>query len=122
MRLKISSFSTNDALNTLKRNLKDSNNVLQIQDVIISNPCTWFHSIPPQILDTYAKSNYWFLYALNNIELLNQGFSYSAYVNNLLGLDDVAENNIEPSSKEPLEGVSQPRSLGNEKNLKQDVH
>lgn len=120
MRLKISSFSRSDAL---KRNLKDPNNVLQIQDVIISNPCTWFHSIPPQILDTYAESNDWFLYALNNIELLNQGFSYSTYVNNLLGHDDdVAENNIEPSSKEHLEGVSQPRSLGNEKNLKQDVH
>ncbi|KAL5070489.1 hypothetical protein RYX36_021376 [Vicia faba] len=79
------------------------------------------HSIPPQILDTSAKSDDWFLDALNGAGLLNRGFSDSASVNNLLGLDDdVAGNIIEPGIREPPEGVSQPGSFG--KNLKQDVH
>ncbi|XP_073223184.1 uncharacterized protein [Cicer arietinum] len=84
------------------------------------------HSIPPQILDTSAKSDDWFLDALNGAGLLNRGFSDSASVNCLLGLDDDiggnGNNNIEPGSREAPEGVSQPGSFGNCKNLKQDVH
>ncbi|KAJ1380772.1 PB1 domain [Sesbania bispinosa] len=82
------------------------------------------HSIPPQILDTSAKSDDWFLDALNGAGLLNRGFSDSASVNCLLGLDDdVAGNNIEQGSREVVEGgASQPGSFGNCKNLKQDVH
>jgi hypothetical protein len=80
-------------------------------------------SIPPQILDTSAKSDYWYRDALNGAGLLNRGFSDSASVNCLLGLDDdVAGNNIETGSREAPEGVSQPGSFGNCKNLKQDVH
>ncbi|XP_027364167.1 uncharacterized protein LOC113871321 [Abrus precatorius] len=83
------------------------------------------HSIPPQILDTSAKSDDWFLNALNGAGLLNRGFSDSASVNCLLGLDDeVAGNNLEPGSRDVAEGggSSQPGSFGNGKNLKQDVH
>ncbi|XP_061356535.1 uncharacterized protein LOC133300965 [Gastrolobium bilobum] len=82
------------------------------------------HSIPPEILDTSAKSEDWFLNALNGAGLLNRGFSESASVNCLLGLDDVdvAGNNLEPGSREVVEAASQPGSFGNCKNLKQDVH
>ncbi|KAK7280422.1 hypothetical protein RJT34_25486 [Clitoria ternatea] len=94
------------------------------------------HSIPPQILDTSVKSDDWFLNALNGAGLLNRGFSDSASVNCLLGLDDdVAGNNLEPGSKDAGEGgvvvgggggggggSSQGGSFGNGKNLKQDVH
>ncbi|KAG4910172.1 hypothetical protein HKD37_20G056802 [Glycine soja] len=87
------------------------------------------HSIPAQILDTSAKSDDWFLNALNGAGLLNRGFSDSASVNCLLGLDDeVAGNNLEPGSKDGVDGgvggggASQGGSFGNGKNLKQDVH
>jgi hypothetical protein len=36
-------FSTGDALNALKSNLNDPNNVLQSWDATLVNPCTWFH-------------------------------------------------------------------------------
>lgn len=32
-----------DALNALKVNLRDPNNVLQSWDPTLVNPCTWFH-------------------------------------------------------------------------------
>ncbi|RDY10564.1 hypothetical protein CR513_04893, partial [Mucuna pruriens] len=92
------------------------------------------HSIPPQILDTSAKSDDWFLNALNGAGLLNRGFSDSASVNCLLGLDDeVAGNALEPGSRDLVDGgsgggggggggASQGGSFGNGKNLKQDVH
>ncbi|MCH95421.1 brassinosteroid insensitive 1-associated receptor kinase 1-like, partial [Trifolium medium] len=32
-----------DALNALKSNLNDPNNVLQSWDATLVNPCTWFH-------------------------------------------------------------------------------
>lgn len=71
--------------------------------------------------------------ALNGAGLLNRGFSDSASVNCLLGLDDeVAGNNLEPGSKDGGDGgggggvggggASQGGSFGNGKNLKQDVH
>ncbi|XP_058771762.1 BRASSINOSTEROID INSENSITIVE 1-associated receptor kinase 1-like [Vicia villosa] len=41
--LKASSNPEGDALITLKRNLKDPNNVLQDWDATLPNPCTWFH-------------------------------------------------------------------------------
>lgn len=34
---------TGDALNALKTNLADPNNVLQSWDPTLVNPCTWFH-------------------------------------------------------------------------------
>ncbi|CAI8591455.1 unnamed protein product [Vicia faba] len=40
---KASSNSEGDALNALKSNLQDPNNVLQSWDATIVNPCTWFH-------------------------------------------------------------------------------
>lgn len=36
-------LSTGDALNNLKTNLIDPNNVLQSWDPTLVNPCTWFH-------------------------------------------------------------------------------
>ncbi|XP_057423432.1 uncharacterized protein LOC130717276 [Lotus japonicus] len=89
------------------------------------------HSIPPQILDSSAKSDDWFLDALNGAGLLNRGFSDSASVNCLLGLDDVVagnNNNIEQGGREGVEaggggggGASLPGSFANCKNSKQDV-
>jgi len=84
-------------------------------------------SIPPQILDPTARSGEWFFDTINGAVSLNRGFSDSAAssVNHLLGLDDdVAGNNhIEQGSTgEAPDGVSQPGSFGNCKNLKQDVH
>ena len=79
-------------------------------------------SIPP-ILESSAKSEDWFLNALNGAGLLNRGFSDSASVNCLLGLDDdVSGNNVEHGVRDPVEGSSQPGSFGNGKNLKQEVH
>lgn len=34
---------TGDALNALKTQLGDPNNVLQSWDATLVNPCTWFH-------------------------------------------------------------------------------
>ncbi|XP_015941946.1 leucine-rich repeat extensin-like protein 5 [Arachis duranensis] len=79
-------------------------------------------SIPP-ILESSAKSDDWFLNALNGSGLLNRGFSDSASVNCLLGLDDDASgNNVDHSSRDPVEASSQPGSFGNGKNPKQEVH
>ncbi|KAL2324140.1 hypothetical protein Fmac_023198 [Flemingia macrophylla] len=86
------------------------------------------HSIPPQILDTSAKSDDWFLNALNGAGLLNRGFSDSASVNCLLGLDDeVAGNVLDQGERHVADAAagaaaSQGGSFGNGKNLKQDVH
>ncbi|XP_004485552.1 BRASSINOSTEROID INSENSITIVE 1-associated receptor kinase 1 [Cicer arietinum] len=41
--LKSSSNTEGDALNALKSNLNDPNNVLQSWDATLVNPCTWFH-------------------------------------------------------------------------------
>ncbi|XP_019419320.1 PREDICTED: BRASSINOSTEROID INSENSITIVE 1-associated receptor kinase 1-like isoform X2 [Lupinus angustifolius] len=41
--LKVSANAEGDALNTLKSNLADPNNVLQSWDATLVNPCTWFH-------------------------------------------------------------------------------
>ncbi|KAI4299066.1 hypothetical protein L6164_032559 [Bauhinia variegata] len=41
--LKVSGNAEGDALNTLKSNLVDPNNVLQSWDSTLVNPCTWFH-------------------------------------------------------------------------------
>ncbi|KAI4357737.1 hypothetical protein L6164_001668 [Bauhinia variegata] len=79
-------------------------------------------SIGP-ILDSSAKSDDWFLNALNSAGMLNRGFSESASVNSLLGLDDeVGGNNLDPGSREAE--AAQAGSFGNGKNLKQgqDVH
>ncbi|KAM7250995.1 hypothetical protein ACFE04_022878 [Oxalis oulophora] len=40
---KVSSNAEGDALNALKTNLDDPNNVLQSWDATLVNPCTWFH-------------------------------------------------------------------------------
>nr|POF11808.1 brassinosteroid insensitive 1-associated receptor kinase 1 [Quercus suber] len=40
---KVSANSEGDALNALKTNLADPNNVLQSWDPTLVNPCTWFH-------------------------------------------------------------------------------
>ncbi|KAL1534315.1 BRASSINOSTEROID INSENSITIVE 1-associated receptor kinase 1 [Salvia divinorum] len=40
---RVSSNSDGDALNALKSNLEDPNNVLQSWDSSLANPCTWFH-------------------------------------------------------------------------------
>ncbi|KAF3431934.1 hypothetical protein FNV43_RR26670 [Rhamnella rubrinervis] len=86
-------------------------------------------SIGP-ILDNPAKSDDWFLNALNGAAgMLNRGFSDSASVNCLLGLDDdgiVGVGNNLDSSNRDVE-ASQPGSFGNSKNAKhvgggQDVH
>ncbi|KAF7827755.1 RNA polymerase II degradation factor 1 [Senna tora] len=81
-------------------------------------------SIGP-ILDNSAKSEDWFLNALNGAGLLNRGFSESASVNCLLGLDEESGggNNLDSNSREN-EVVQQSGSFGNCKNVKQgqDVH
>jgi hypothetical protein len=81
-------------------------------------------SIGP-ILDSSAKSEDWFLNALNAAGLLNRGFSDPASVNCLLGLDDdgVGVNNLESGGTRDVE-AAQPGSFGNGKNAKQgqDVH
>ncbi|KAG4399151.1 hypothetical protein AAZX31_08G178800 [Glycine max] len=41
--LKASGNQEGDALNALKSNLQDPNNVLQSWDATLVNPCTWFH-------------------------------------------------------------------------------
>ncbi|KAJ0078296.1 hypothetical protein Patl1_36944 [Pistacia atlantica] len=41
--LRVSSNAEGDALNALKTNLADPNNVLQSWDPTLVNPCTWFH-------------------------------------------------------------------------------
>ncbi|KAK9286128.1 hypothetical protein L1049_014509 [Liquidambar formosana] len=41
--LRVSCNSEGDALNALKTNLADPNNVLQSWDPTLVNPCTWFH-------------------------------------------------------------------------------
>lgn len=41
--LRVSGNSEGDALNALKSNLADPNNVLQSWDATLVNPCTWFH-------------------------------------------------------------------------------
>nr|XP_025680979.1 BRASSINOSTEROID INSENSITIVE 1-associated receptor kinase 1 isoform X1 [Arachis hypogaea] len=41
--LKVSGNAEGDALNALKSNLQDPNNVLQSWDATLVNPCTWFH-------------------------------------------------------------------------------
>ncbi|CAL0300805.1 unnamed protein product [Lupinus luteus] len=41
--LKVSANAEGDALNALKSNLDDPNNVLQSWDATLVNPCTWFH-------------------------------------------------------------------------------
>ncbi|XP_044462020.1 BRASSINOSTEROID INSENSITIVE 1-associated receptor kinase 1-like [Mangifera indica] len=41
--VRVTSNAEGDALNTLKTNLKDPNNVLQSWDPTLVNPCTWFH-------------------------------------------------------------------------------
>lgn len=77
-------------------------------------------SIGP-ILESSTSSDDWFLNALNGAGLLNRGFSDSASVNCLLGLDDdVGVNNLDSGPRE-AEG-SQPGSFGNGKGGKQDVH
>ena len=79
-------------------------------------------SIGP-ILDSTAKSEDWFLNALNNAGMLNRGFSDSASVNCLLGLDDeVGGSNLDSGSRDAE--AAQPGSFGNSKNVKQgqDVH
>ncbi|CAK9176182.1 unnamed protein product [Ilex paraguariensis] len=40
---RVSSNAEGDALNALKTNLADPNNVLQSWDPTLVNPCTWFH-------------------------------------------------------------------------------
>lgn len=83
-------------------------------------------SIGP-LLENSAKSEDWFLNALNGAGLLNRGFSESASVNCLLGLDDEAGGNIhnlDAASREN-EAAPQSGSFGNCKNVKQggqDVH
>jgi hypothetical protein len=81
-------------------------------------------SIGP-ILDSSAKSEDWFLNALNAAGLLNRGFSDPASVNCLLGLDDdgVGGNNLDSGGARDVE-AAQPGSFGNGKNAKQgqDVH
>lgn len=84
-------------------------------------------SIGP-ILDNQAKADDWFLNALNGATgMINRGFSDSASVNCLLGLDDDVivgvGNNLDSSSRDVE--ASQPGSFGNSKNGKQggqDVH
>ncbi|XP_028793795.1 uncharacterized protein LOC114749467 [Neltuma alba] len=81
-------------------------------------------SIGP-LLDNSAKSDDWFLNALNGTGVLNRGFSESDSVNCLLGLDDEAGgNNLDSVSRE--NEVAQPSgSFGNGKNVTkqgQDVH
>lgn len=77
-------------------------------------------SIGP-ILESSTSSDDWFLNALNGAGLLNRGFSDSASVNCLLGLDDdVGVNNLDSGPRE-ADG-SQPGSFGNGKGGKQDVH
>ncbi|ESR45709.1 hypothetical protein CICLE_v100027482mg, partial [Citrus x clementina] len=41
--LRVASNAEGDALNALKTNLADPNNVLQSWDATLVNPCTWFH-------------------------------------------------------------------------------
>ncbi|KAG2709428.1 hypothetical protein I3843_05G217600 [Carya illinoinensis] len=81
-------------------------------------------SIGP-ILENSAKSEDWFLNALNAAGLLNRGFSDPASVNCLLGLDDdsVGGNNLDSGGARDLE-AAQPGSFGNGKSAKQgqDVH
>ncbi|KAJ7943100.1 Octicosapeptide/phox/Bem1p family protein [Quillaja saponaria] len=79
-------------------------------------------SIGP-LLDNSTKSEDWFLNALNATGMLNRGFSESASVNCLLGLDDdVVGNNIDSVSRDSE--AAQTGSFGNGKNVKQgqDVH
>ncbi|KAG7032060.1 hypothetical protein SDJN02_06103, partial [Cucurbita argyrosperma subsp. argyrosperma] len=77
-------------------------------------------SIGP-ILESSTSSEDWFLNALNGAGFLNRGFSDSASVNCLLGLDDdVGVNNLDSGPRE-ADG-SQPGSLGNGKSGKQDIH
>ncbi|KAI4357740.1 hypothetical protein L6164_001671 [Bauhinia variegata] len=74
-------------------------------------------SIGP-ILDSSVKSDDWFLNALNSAGMLDRGFSESASVNCLLGLDDeVGGNNLDPGSRDAE--AAQAGSFGNGKNLKQ---
>ncbi|KAJ7954148.1 Octicosapeptide/phox/Bem1p family protein [Quillaja saponaria] len=79
-------------------------------------------SIGP-LLDNSTKSEDWFMNALNATGMLNRGFSDSASVNCLLGLDDdVVGNNLESGSRDSE--AAQTGSFGNVKNVKQgqDVH
>lgn len=80
-------------------------------------------SIGP-ILESSAKSEDWFLSALNGATgLLNRGFSDSASVNCLLGLDD--DNGLNGNSNADLVGVGVGDSEALRKNngkLGQDVH
>ncbi|KAI9088571.1 hypothetical protein K1719_029685 [Acacia pycnantha] len=81
-------------------------------------------SIGP-LLDNSAKSDDWFLNALNGTGVLNREFSESGSVNCLLGLDDeVGGNNLDSVSREN-EVPQQSGSFGNGKNMTkqgQDVH
>ncbi|CBI40702.3 unnamed protein product, partial [Vitis vinifera] len=41
--LRVSGNAEGDALNALKSNLEDPNNVLQSWNATLVNPCTWYH-------------------------------------------------------------------------------
>lgn len=80
------------------------------------------HSIGP-IINNSAKSDEWFLNALNGAGLLNRGFSDSATVNCLLGLDDEQHQGSVESGARDVEGTGSQKNM----NLKQqqgnqDVH
>ncbi|KAJ9686923.1 hypothetical protein PVL29_015678 [Vitis rotundifolia] len=98
--LRVSGNSEGDALNALKSNLADPNNVLQSWDATLVNPCTWFHV-------TCNSDNSVTRVDLGNANLAGQLVSQLGQLTNLQYLE-LYSNNI--SGKIPEE-------LGNLTNL-----
>ncbi|PSS29199.1 BRASSINOSTEROID INSENSITIVE 1-associated receptor kinase [Actinidia chinensis var. chinensis] len=98
--LQVSGNAEGDALNALKTNLADPNNVLQSWDPTLVNPCTWFHV-------TCNNENSVTRVDLGNANLAGQLVSQLGQLSNLQYLE-LYSNNI--SGKVPLE-------LGNLTNL-----
>lgn len=79
------------------------------------------HSIGP-IISNSAKSDEWFLNALNGAGLLNRGFSDSgATVNCLLGLDDEHQGSVESGARD-IEGTGSQKNMNLKQQGNQDVH
>ncbi|PSS02827.1 BRASSINOSTEROID INSENSITIVE 1-associated receptor kinase [Actinidia chinensis var. chinensis] len=98
--LQVSGNAEGDALNALKSNLADPNNVLQSWDPTLVNPCTWFHV-------TCSSENSVTRVDLGNANLSGQLVSQLGQLSNLQYLE-LYSNNI--SGKVPPE-------LGNLTNL-----
>lgn len=98
--LRVASNAEGDALNALKTNLADPNNVLQSWDATLVNPCTWFHV-------TCNSENSVTRVDLGNANLSGQLVSQLGQLTNLQYLE-LYSNNI--SGKVPEE-------LGNLTNL-----